>query len=168
MKKIFFLSLLVATLFCTGSFAVETAELIEPLQCFKPYLGSWEGTFSGEGAPPATVKDVVSYTVALDGRAVESRHVVAGAYKGITLYYWDPVEERIKLLYVTNDGSSSTGWVEVSDTGLAFFADHRGGAVSAWKAESVVFSEKSFTSTSEYFSNGKWTQGHAATYLRAE
>lgn len=140
--------------------------LDENLKVLEPFIGSWEGTFSGDGAPPAEVKDIVTYEVVLNGKGIKAEHSVGGAYGGISMYYWDSLTERIRMWYFTNAGAYSEGDVQIKDGKIHFRAYHVGGNTSAWKAVTGIPTESGYQSSAQYYQGGKWVPGHAITYVR--
>jgi hypothetical protein len=141
-------------------------ELDPRLEMLEPLLGTWEGTFHGEGAPPEEVKDRVTYTIALNGQAVKSTHTVGGAYGGDSYYMWNPVLMEVQVYYFTNAGTISQGTVTLKDGVMHSKALHYGGSTSAWRATTEFTGDDSFTSTAEYLQAGEWKRGHSVSYIR--
>jgi len=156
-----------ALLILVSAFAFAEGTLIEELGPLAPFLGSWEGTFTDPQGNQQDIKDLVTTYVTLDGQAVQSDHVVAGSYRGTTIFCYDQVEGRIKFWYFTNAKAYSEGYIEIEGNTVRFFATHSGGPTSAWRA-TTVFEGEGYISSQEYYTNGSWQQGPTLTYTKAE
>lgn len=145
--------------------AQEKAELNEHMKVFEPFIGTWEGVFSNQPEGQNN-KDTVSFVVILNGNAVRSVHEVTGGYGGETIYYWNPVTGKINMWYFTNVGQYAEGTCEVKGDEWFFTALHYGGPVSGWTSHAKITGADSFESSSRYYRNGEWSEGHSVVYKR--
>lgn len=164
LKRINIIAVLLA-LVAACTTAQEKTKLNEHLKVLEPYIGTWEGEFLNQPEGQNN-KDTVSFEVILNGNAVRSVHEVTGGYGGETIYYWNPVTGKIKFWYYTNVGQYAEGTCDVKGNEWFFTATHYGGAVSGWRSYAKVTGADSFETSSKYYQNGEWSEGHGVVYKR--
>ncbi len=142
----------------------------EHLKIFEPLMGK---TFRGEfAASPGTEKstDVSRWERAMNGQAVRILHSINdGAYGGETILMWDKKQEVIAFWYFTTAGFFTKGTMQVEGDSWTSIEEVSGNENGITKVKSIsTFLETGEIETkSEYFSDGKWTPGHAALYRPA-
>ncbi|MCA9191538.1 MAG: hypothetical protein KDB03_07245 [Planctomycetales bacterium] len=168
----------VATIFVsalTTLSAEEPAEqnalsLNEHLMVFQPLLGkTYRGSFADQGEGKETI-DVSSWERAMNGQAVRGLHSINdGEYGGETIIMWDPKQEKIAFWYFTTAGFFTQGTMEIEGDTWSSTEEVTGNAngISRVKAISKILENGNLEVKSEYFGNGKWSPGHAATYTEA-
>jgi hypothetical protein len=87
-------------------------EISPEMDMFRPFLGAtWAGHFSDP--QNAHFTHVVEWEPVLEGRCVRlTKHVDELSFRMEILYYWDPGEQHVAFLSLTNRGQLSKGVAE--------------------------------------------------------
>lgn len=163
-KVIIFLAALLSL--ANGVIAQE--ELAENLKAFKPFLGkTWKGEFKNSTKEKPII-DVARWERALNGNAVRALHSINnGEYGGESIIFWDNEKKSIVYYYFTTGGFFTTGTMTVENGKYLSHEYVKGnqGGVTEVKGTGEVTADGKLITTSQYLKDGKWVDGHAATYV---
>ncbi len=147
--------------------AAETGKLNEHLEVLRPFLGrTWRGEMKNS-TPEKPVVDVARWERALNGQAVRVLHSInAGEYGGETLIFWSAEKKSLVYHYFTTAGFQTEGVASVEAGKVTSTEKVKGGAngITEVKAVSELRADGSMVTSSQYFKDGQWVPGHAATY----
>lgn len=152
-------------LVCSALFAQEN--LSEHLAPLKPFIGkTWVGTFNNSSDGKQTI-DVSRWERALNGQAVRILHSINnGEYGGESILYWDKEKKSIVYYYFTTAGFMTHGTMSFNGNKIISRETVSGNENGITEVKSVgeVLPDGTMRSTSQYLQNGKWVEGHSATY----
>jgi hypothetical protein len=166
-KAIVSIMLIFALTSLTGS-AIAQNGLAENLKIFEPFVGkTWKGEFQNS-TPEKPVFDVSRWERALNGQAVRVLHSVNnGEYGGESIILWDAKKQSLVFYYFTTAGFYTNGTMKVENNKFIsheYVSGNQDG-VTEVKATGEVTPDGKLISKSQYLKNGKWVDGHAATYV---
>ena len=141
------------------------AEQLKPLQ---PFIGkTWRGEFKNS-TPDKPVVDVSRWERALNGQAVRVLHSINnGEYGGETIIFWDKQKQSLVYYYFTTAGFFTHGSFKLEQGKFISHEYVTGNAegVTEVKATGEMTPDGKMISTSQYFKNGEWVEGHSAVYI---
>ena len=151
----------------TGS-AMAQNGLAENLQVFKPFLGkTWKGEFKNS-TPEKPVIDVSRWERTLNGQAIRITHSINnGEYGGESIIMWDMKKQSLVYYYFTTAGFYTTGTMTVENNKFIsheYVTGNQDG-VTEVKGTSELTPDGKWITQSQYLKDGKWVDGHAATYV---
>ena len=130
-------------------------------------------TFRGELAestPEKPMVDVSRWERAMNGMAVRNLHSVNdGEYGGETIIYWDREKQSLVYYYFTTAGFFTHGTMTVDgnrQVNHEFVTGNKHG-ITEVRSTAELTPDGSLKTRAEYLQNGKWVEGHAATYFEA-
>lgn len=144
----------------------NTGELDEHLEIFRPYLGkTWVA--KGTDEQGRAFSDVSYWERTLNGMAVRSVHSLNnGEYGGESIMFWDPESETLKSYYFTTGGFYTIGTITVEGNTFTSIEDVYGTAWGITKVRAeVTLAKDGMHSSSQYFQEGKWTEGMQFHYV---
>ena len=166
MKRIYYLTLLIAALSLPGSSA-DAPPLDPHLDPLRPLLDkTWKGELKGS-TPEKPLVDVARWERALNGRAVRILHSINdGIYGGEILVTWDDQKQELAYFYFTTAGFRTTGTMKLE---ARRFTTHEivvgsSEGTTEVRATNELLPDGTFRVKSEYFKNGQWVPGHEVTY----
>jgi hypothetical protein len=167
-------SRLMLTLFAIGFLAVSRSLAAEPqldehLAPLAPFVGkTWRGEFKNS-TKEKPMFDVSRWDVALQGKAVRTRHSVNdGVYGGETLIMWDPAKKSLVAFYFTTAGFFTESTFEFKEGKLYTREKVRGQQPGVTEVEAVTqLTDGKLHVKSRYLKNGDWVDGHEITYVEA-
>jgi hypothetical protein len=108
-----------------------------------------------------------------DGRFLRDRHIVRGgdkAYRGESLYYWDPAAKAITYIYFNSDGGVSRGIARAEGDTLVFPSERHtfeGGATreygTTWKHEG----DDRYVAITSELKDGTWHEAWRVDFKRS-
>lgn len=144
-------------------------ELDEHLAPFKPFVGkTWRGEFKNS-TKEKPMFDVSQWEVALQGKAIRTRHSVNdGIYGGETYIMWDPQKKALVAFYFTTAGFFTESTFEFREGKLIGHEKVRGAQPGVTEVESTSeIADGKLHVKSRYLRDGKWVDGHEITYVEA-
>ncbi|WP_417714864.1 hypothetical protein [Pseudoalteromonas obscura] len=151
---------------CIYNPSIWAGELASELKVFKPYLGTWQASFSMSADAPA-VQDVSRWERALNGTAIRTLHSInSGDYGGESLIFWDKQKQSLVFYYFTTAGFYTSGRIEVINKyEFAAYEQVVGNQNGITEVKSTSrYKDGKFTVATQYFKQGKWTQPETRTY----
>jgi hypothetical protein len=128
----------------------------------------WSGPF-GDGK----TSDEHCFEWVYDGRFLRDRHIVRGgdkAYRGESLYYWDPAAKAITYIYFNSDGGVSRGIARAEGDTLVFPSERHtfeGGATreygTTWKHEG----DDRYVAITSELKDGTWHEAWRVDFKRS-
>jgi hypothetical protein len=147
--------------------AAETGKLNEHLEGLRPFLGrTWRGEMKSS-TPEKPVVDVSRWERALNGQAIRVLHSInAGEYGGESLIFWSEEKKSLVYHYFTTAGFQTEGIATLEGGKLISVEKVKGSktGITEVKAIQELRTDGSMVSSAEYFKEGRWVPGHAATY----
>ncbi len=127
-----------------------------------PFVGR---TLAAYG-PNGELADVQVWRWRIGGRAIEIEHTLgSGAYGGVTLIYWDQANETLAYTYVTTGGFRTEGVMSVVEGGYEAREAVTGHpTITEVASTSILTGDDEWTTSSRYFDNGDWVDGHSFVY----
>jgi hypothetical protein len=160
-------SLLIGGLLAAQCWAAETGKLNEHLEALRPYLGrTWRGEMKNS-TPEKPVVDVARWERALNGQAIRVLHSInAGEYGGESLIFWSEEKKSLAYHYFTTGGFQTEGVATLEGGKLVSIEKVKGSktGITEVKAIHELRPDGSMVSSAQYFKEGQWVPGHAATY----
>ncbi|MBN1893637.1 hypothetical protein JW906_04040 [bacterium] len=152
---------------CCGALHSQES-LIEPLECFRPFLGkTWKGVSSDTGSN-AAMTDVSSWERALNGRAIRVLHSVNnGEYGGETMLLWDPAQKSLVFFYFTTAGFYTQGTMVAEDGQFISVEKVTGNenGITEVRATAELLGDGRLQTKSSFLKNGQWVDGHSFIYV---
>ena len=144
-----------------------TAEetLSAPIAGLQPFLcKTWKGDLTGSGKPSI---DVARWERALNGTAIRILHSVNnGEYGGESIIFFDKKKNSVAYYYFTTAGFYTNGTMKVEPgkyTAHEYVTGSSEG-ITEVKSTAQLTPEGQMITKSQYLKNGKWVDGHSATY----
>jgi hypothetical protein len=164
-----FKTLFVVTWLAAGAvWAVESDDLGEPLQSFKPFLNkTWKSLPSASGQEK-TMVDVSRWERAMNGQAIRVLHSVNdGEYGGETIIMWDKEKQELVFFYFTTAGFYTHGTMTVTGTRIVSHEQVIGNknGITQVKSTSEIMPDGAMKTQAYYGVNGKWEEGHSFMYI---
>ena len=157
-----------AALMCLTNYAFGQETLNENLKIFQPFLGkTWKGEFKNS-TPDKPIIDVARWERALNGNAVRVLHSINnGEYGGESLIFWDKEKQSLVYYYFTTAGFFTNGTMTVENGKYLSHEYVKGnqGGITEVKGSGEITADGKMITTSQYLKDGKWVEGHAATYV---
>lgn len=165
-KFVVFISI-VFTIF-TGA-AVAQDSLSAQLSAFKPFVGkTWKGELKAPGQEKPSY-DISRWERALNGQAVRILHSVNnGEYGGESIILWDDQKKSLVYYYFTTAGFYTHGTMTLETNKFTFHeyvVGYEGSSVTEAKGTGEFTADGKLINKSQYLKNGKWVDGHEATYV---
>lgn len=155
-------------LMCLTNYAFGQETLNENLKIFQPFLGkTWKGEFKNS-TPDKPIIDVARWERALNGNAVRVLHSINnGEYGGESIIFWDKEKKSIVYYYFTTAGFFTNGTMTVENGKYLSHEYVKGnqGGITEVKGSGEITADGKMITTSQYLKDGKWVEGHAATYV---
>lgn len=159
---------LVVALMSLVNGAIAQEQLAENLKVFQPFLGkTWRGEFKNSTKEKPII-DVARWERALNGNAVRALHSINnGEYGGESIIFWDNEKKSIVYYYFTTAGFFTTGTMTVENGKYVSHEYVKGnqGGITEVKGTGEITADGKMITTSQYLQDGKWVDGHAATYV---
>lgn len=144
--------------------------LIPELNVFQPFIGkTWRGEFKNSTKEKPII-DIARWERALNGRAVRVLHSINnGDYGGESIILWDAKQKSIVYYYFTTAGFYTHGTMKVENNKYISheFVTGSEDGITEVKGTGEITADGKMISKSQYLQNGKWVEGHAATYVEA-
>lgn len=162
------LAVFILALLCFAGSSFAQEQLAEPLKPFAPYIGkTWRGEFANS-TPDKPVIDISRWERALNGQAIRILHSVNnGEYGGETILFWDKKNASLVFYYFTTAGFYTTGTAKFEEGKFISHEVVTGNqdGVTEVKAIGEILPGGKLRSSSQYFKNGEWVQGHEILYV---
>jgi hypothetical protein len=151
-----------------ANYAAAQDNLAENLKILKPFLGkTWKGEFKNSTKEKPII-DVARWERALNGNAVRVLHSINnGEYGGESIIFWDDEKKSLVYYYFTTAGFFTNGTMTVENGKYLSHEYVKGNqdGVTEVKGSGEITADGKMITTSQYLQNGKWVEGHAATYV---
>ena len=151
-----------------ANYAAAQDNLAENLKVFQPFLGkTWKGEFKNSTKEKPII-DVARWERALNGNAVRALHSINnGEYGGESIIFWDHEKKSLVYYYFTTAGFFTNGTMTVENGKYLSHEYVKGnqGGVTEVTGSGEITADGKMSTTSQYLQNGKWVEGHAATYV---
>jgi len=164
------MKLLIISFIITNLTSVVTAQtdLAENLKVFQPFIGkTWKGEFKNSTKEKPII-DVARWERALNGQAIRALHSINnGEYGGESIIFWDNEKKSLAYYYFTTAGFFTNGTMTVENGKYISHEYVKGnqGGITEVKGTGEVTADGKMITTSQYLKDGKWVDGHAATYV---
>ena len=143
----------------------DNLPLNEHLKPFAPYIGkTWRGTSTDS---TNAIHDVSRWERALNGQAIRILHSVnEGEYGGETIITWDSEKESLIFYYFTTAGFYTHGTITIDGDQFISHEIVTGNqnGITEVKGIGKILPDGRLSSSSQYFQNGAWVDGHAFIY----
>lgn len=127
---------------------------------------TWTGEFA-QSTPDKPMVDVMRFERALSGNGIRILHSInRGEYGGETMIMWDNESGQLVYWYFTTSGFYTRGTMVAESDHYTAHEVVTGNAngVTEVRAKSHRTPDGSMRTTSQYFKDGAWVEGHSVTY----
>ncbi len=146
----------------------EELPLTKELTPLKPFIGkTWRGEFSHSTQENPAV-DISRWERTLNGQAVRILHSLnQGEYVGETIVFWDKYKQSLVYYYFTSAGFHTNGTFTFEDNQFTAHEMVTGNSngITEVRSTGKLISPGKWQNQASYLKDGKWVDGHSATYV---
>lgn len=166
-KNIYFAAVVLAAILLLAEVSRAQENMSEHFHPFKQLIGkTWKGIVNAKD-PGQPLYDISKFEVILNGQAIRNLHSVNnGDYGGESIIYWDKDKQSLIYYYFTTAGFYTHGTFSVEDQKLVSHEYVEGNAqgITEVKGISEITADGKLSVKTQYFVNGKWTEGRNTLY----